>query len=137
MPWPPRPAAGGRAIPALTSRFDLRALDMASASLPDPSIFWLAIANHLSQDVAAAPFLWILPLGIYLLSFILCFDREGWYRPRLFRWLLPLAWIAVTLAVAQQGYLNKRESIFLFSLALLIMCIFCHGELARLRPEPG
>jgi hypothetical protein len=102
-----------------------------------PSVLWLSFANHLSQDVAAAPFLWILPLSLYLLSFVLCFDREGWYRPRLFRWLLPLAWISVTLAVSQQGYLSLRESLVLFSLALLILCIFCHGELARLRPDPS
>jgi hypothetical protein len=100
-------------------------------------VLWLSFANHLSQDVAAAPFLWILPLSLYLLSFVLCFDREGWYRPRLFRWILPLAWIAVTLAVSQQGYLSLRESLVLFSLALLILCMFCHGELARLRPDPS
>ncbi len=102
-----------------------------------PSVLWLSFANHLSQDVAAAPFLWILPLSLYLLSFVLCFDREGWYRPRLFRWLLPLAWLSVTLAVSQQGYLNLRQSLVLFSLALLILCIFSHGELARLRPDPS
>src|ERR1017187_4172603 len=43
------------------------------------SVLLLAITNHLSQNVAAIPFLWVLPLSIYLLSFILCFEGEGWY----------------------------------------------------------
>jgi hypothetical protein len=100
-----------------------------------PSVLWLAIANHLSQDVAPVPFLWILPLSLYLLSFVLCFDREGWYRPRLFRWLLPLAWAAVTFGVAQRDMLSIKQGIIIFPGALFIICMFCHGELARLRPE--
>src|SRR5438876_6488169 len=67
------------------------------------SSLWLAVANHLSQEVAAIPFLWVLPLGLYLLSFILCFERNGWYRPLIFRWLLPAAWIAVCYRIALQG----------------------------------
>src|SRR5205823_11897534 len=43
------------------------------------SILLLAVTNHLSQNVAAIPFLWVLPLSIYLLTFIICFDREKWY----------------------------------------------------------
>jgi hypothetical protein len=43
------------------------------------SIALLAVTNHLSQDVAAVPFLWVLPLSLYLLSFILCFDSDRWY----------------------------------------------------------
>ena len=60
-----------------------------------PSILWLAVANHLSQDVAPVPFLWILPLGLYLLSFVLTFDHERWYRPGFYKWALPVSWIAV------------------------------------------
>src|SRR5580698_8143701 len=44
------------------------------------SMLLLAITNHISQNVAAIPFLWILPLSLYLLSFILCFESSGWYR---------------------------------------------------------
>lgn len=43
------------------------------------SVALLAVTNHLSQDVAAVPFLWVLPLSLYLLSFILCFDSDRWY----------------------------------------------------------
>lgn len=99
-----------------------------------PSVLWLAVANQLSQDVAAVPFLWIMPLALYLLSFILCFYRDRCYRPRLYRWLLPLAWIGITITVAQQGFLNIKWTVPILSAALFLCCMFCHGELARMRP---
>jgi hypothetical protein len=102
-----------------------------------PSTLWLAVANHLSQEVAAVPFLWILPLGVYLLSFILCFDRMGWYRPPVYRWILPVAWLAMGFRLARQGVIGGlRWEILLFSAALFACCMFCHGELAGRKPEP-
>ena len=67
------------------------------------STLWLAIANYLGQQVAAMPFLWVVPMAIYLLSFILCFEADGWYRPALFRWLMPVAWIAIGSRIALEG----------------------------------
>lgn len=97
------------------------------------SVLWLAVANHLSQEVAPVPFLWVLPLSIYLLSFILCFESEDrWYRPALFRWLLPAAWIVAGYSIASaQGLLREIGA---FSFALFVWCMFCHGELARTKP---
>ncbi|MFB3826833.1 MAG: spermidine synthase [Bryobacteraceae bacterium] len=103
-----------------------------------PAAMWMGAANQLSQSVAPAPFLWILPLGIYLLSFVLCFDREGWYRPRLFRFLLPVGWLAISFGLAQQS--SARALIWtvgLFSAGLFASAMFCHGELARRKPEPA
>jgi SAM-dependent methyltransferase len=101
------------------------------------SMLWLAVANHLSQEVAPVPFLWVLPLGLYLLSFILCFEGRGWYRPSLFRWLLPAAWIAVCFRIALQGSAGGLGwEIPVFSAALFICCMFCHGELAESKPDP-
>ena len=98
------------------------------------SALWLAVANHLSQEVAPVPFLWVLPLSIYLFSFILCFESDrAWYRPALFRWLLPAAWIGGGYSIASvQGL---RWEISGFSLALFVWCMFCHGELARTKPR--
>jgi len=101
------------------------------------STLWLAVANHLSQEVAAIPFLWVLPLSLYLLSFILCFDSGGWYRPRVYRWILPVAWVAMCWRLASQGPAGGfRWEILLFSTALFICCMWCHSELARRKPEP-
>jgi len=101
------------------------------------STLWLAVANHLSQEVAAVPLLWILPLGMYLLSFILCFDREGWYSPRLYRWILPAAWLVMGFRLARRGLIGGLQwEILLLSAALFLCCMFCHGELARRKPEP-
>ena len=44
------------------------------------SLMLLATTNHVCQDVAVVPFLWVIPLGLYLLSFVICFDHERWYR---------------------------------------------------------
>ena len=44
------------------------------------SFMLLAVTNHITHDVASVPFLWILPLTIYLITFILCFEGRGWYR---------------------------------------------------------
>jgi predicted O-methyltransferase YrrM len=98
------------------------------------SVLWLAVANHLSQEVAAVPFLWVFPLSLYLLSFILCFESRRWYRPAAFRWLLPAAWAMMGWRIAMPGSLQWEMAIF--SGALLVCCMFCHGELARRKPEP-
>ena len=100
-----------------------------------PSVLWLATGNQLSQDVAAVPFLWILPLAIYLLTFVLCFDSDRWYRPRLFRWIMPLAWGGIVAVVSQRGYLEIRTTVPVLLASLFLCCMFCHGELARLKPE--
>jgi hypothetical protein len=99
------------------------------------STLWLAVSNYLSQEVAAIPFLWVLPLSLYLLSFVLCFEWEGWYRPALFRWLLPAAWIAIGSRVGLTGKSGDlRVDIPVLLAALFIVCLFCHGELARTKP---
>ena len=61
------------------------------------SVALLAVTNHLSQDVAAVPFLWVLPLSLYLLSFILCFDSDRWYVRVLFApaAMLSILWLCL------------------------------------------
>jgi SAM-dependent methyltransferase/uncharacterized membrane protein YbaN (DUF454 family) len=88
------------------------------------------------QDIASIPFLWILPLALYLLSFILCFDREGWYRPRLYEWLVAAAlggmcWIFFE----RDATLPLQKAIPILSAGLLVCCMFCHGEVARQKPH--
>ncbi len=98
------------------------------------SALWMSVANHLSQEVAPVPLLWVLPLSIYLLTFILCFESAGWYRPSIFRWLLPVAWFAAAYRIAGQGPSGLMWEIVTFSVALFVWCMFCHGEIARTKP---
>jgi SAM-dependent methyltransferase len=91
----------------------------------------LAVTNHITQNVAAIPFLWILPLTLYLLSFVLCFESDQWYRRGLF---LPLLVILVSVCAfglqAPKLGLNLKIAIPLYCAGLFTVCMFLHGELA-------
>jgi len=101
------------------------------------SILLLAVTNHLSQNVAAMPFLWILPLSLYLLSFILCFDRAWWYKRSLFLGLFAVAVGTMAYALSPEFQNNPiKIMVPFFAVGLFICCMVCHGELARLKPHP-
>jgi hypothetical protein len=101
------------------------------------STLLLAISNHLSQNVAPIPFLWVLPLAVYLLSFILCFERENVYNRAVFLPLLVIALDGAGYAIYQnEGNPAIAWAIPTFVAALFICCMVCHGELARLKPDP-
>ena len=102
------------------------------------SVLLLAITNHLSQNVAAIPFLWVLPLSIYLLTFILCFEGSGWYRRNPYLQLLAVAVGAMAYAntVDASSNVNIKVLVPLFCMGLFTCCMVCHGELARLKPHP-
>jgi hypothetical protein len=101
-------------------------------------VLLLAITNHMSQNIAAIPFLWILPLAIYLLTFILCFEGSGWYRRTPYLQLLAVALGSMAYATAseQEGNLPIKIMLPLFAMGLFTCCMVCHGELARLKPHP-
>lgn len=99
------------------------------------SLMLLAVTNYMCQDVASIPFLWVVPLALYLLSFILCFEREGWYRPRLYEWLLAAAIGGMCyLYYGRDSDIPLRWVIVAFSAGLFVCCMFCHGEVARRKP---
>ncbi len=95
----------------------------------------LAVTNHLSQNVAPVPLLWVIPLALYLLSFTLVFAKRQFYS----RWFVARL-LAVALGCA--GYAIHDSSIThaiqisvpLFCSALFVVCLFCHGELAQRKP---
>ena len=101
------------------------------------SVLLLAVTTHLTQDIAAIPFLWILPLSIYLLSFIICFESPGAYRRIIFLPLLlaALAFFAYRLW-PYHAAMQMRAAIALCGAALFVCCMVCHGELVRLKPDP-
>ena len=121
--------------PALAPDSTERVLWVAFAACA--SVLLLAVTTHLTQDIAAIPFLWILPLSIYLLSFIICFESPGAYRRIIFLPLLAaaLAFMGYELWPYHQG-MAMRLSIAAFCAALFVCCMVCHGELVRIKPHP-
>jgi SAM-dependent methyltransferase len=102
------------------------------------SALLLAVTNHLTQNVAAIPFLWVLPLSLYLLSFILCFDSDRWYKRWLFARLAAVALPTLAYAISQESTINALKlAVGFFSVALFVLFMVCHGELARRRPAPA
>src|SRR5712691_8464679 len=99
------------------------------------SLLLLAFTGHMTLNIAAIPFLWVLPLALYLLSFVLCFEASGWYRRWLFLPLLGagLARVCVTLTRSNPSIWTL---IPLYCATLFAACMVCHGELARSKPHP-
>jgi SAM-dependent methyltransferase len=100
------------------------------------SVLLLGTTNQLSQDVSAGPFVWVLPLALYLLTFILAFEREALYSRPLTSVLLLLAVGGVTRAVYEKAGLSLPLQVLVHSGALFSGALLCHGELYRLRPSP-
>ncbi|MHB0958945.1 MAG: spermidine synthase [Pirellulaceae bacterium] len=115
------------------------------------SMSLLAVTNQICQDVAVVPFLWILPLSLYLLTFIICFDAERWYL----RTVTSASTLVVVMLMAAMLIPERVQPLlhrlgidrplpeFIASLALeagfylaalFLICMLCHGELVRLRP---
>jgi hypothetical protein len=100
------------------------------------SIMFLATTNQICQDVGVVPLLWILPLSVYLLSFVLCFEQKNWYSRS---WFHPGIGLAVCAAcfVLYDGELgNIFAQIGIYIFVLFILCMVCNGELARSKPHP-
>lgn len=97
----------------------------------------VATTNQMSLDVAAVPFLWIIPLSLYLLTFILCFDSDRWYLRPLFAVLLPITVINMVRILYQGSELGIVDQVAGYALTLFVCCMCCHGELARMRPVPS
>jgi hypothetical protein len=98
------------------------------------SCLLLAVTNHLTQNIASIPFLWVVPLSIYLITFILCFDHPRWYVRPLF-----LAAAAVLLPIMAwfSDSLDLWVAAPLYAGGLFVACMVCHGELYRMRPGPA
>jgi len=102
------------------------------------SMLLLSLTSQMCQDVAVVPFLWILPLSLYLLTFVIAFDHERWY----------LRTLAIPLAAAAMGmtiWLMNRQyastewpllwQIVIYCSAIFFGCLICHGEVVRMKPH--
>ncbi|MBI3057346.1 MAG: fused MFS/spermidine synthase, partial [Betaproteobacteria bacterium] len=124
-------AAGGRDAGAVKPGAGQQLVWLALAAMA--SFLLLAVTNHICQNVASLPFLWILPLSLYLATFIFCFDHPRWYRRNIF---LVLAAIALPVMAWYSDSLDLKVAIPIYLAGLFVCCMFCHGELAQLKPAP-
>ncbi len=100
------------------------------------SALLLATTNQMCLDVAVVPFLWIVPLSLYLISFILTFDHERWYVRPVFLALLPYI-LLVAFARLRDGVdVSLEQQVAGYAAALFVCCMCCHGELSRSKPAP-
>ncbi|MCG8584651.1 MAG: fused MFS/spermidine synthase [Pirellulales bacterium] len=132
----------------------------ASKATPIDALLWLVLSsmgtvmlmattNQICLDVAAIPFLWVLPMALYLISFIVCFNRQRWYH-RGFWTITFVSSLAVTVLMLRETTLNVFGSriefhaghdlvwqILVLTITMFSCMMCCHGELARLRPKTG
>ena len=102
------------------------------------SVLLLAITNHITQNIAAVPLLWIVPLTLYLLTFILCFDGRGWYKRDIILAMVSAALGVMAWTLADAGLAHELQiQVGVFCVGLFLACMFCHGELVRLKPAPS
>ena len=99
-----------------------------------PSALLLGVTLHISTEIAAVPFLWVVPLALYLLTFVLVFARRPLLPHRLMLWLqVPVVAAVAGFYVVPHLYIVTG----LHLLGLFVTAMVCHGELARLRPKPA
>lgn len=102
------------------------------------SVMLLAVTNHLTQNVASVPLLWLVPLTLYLATFIIAFEGGAWYQPRYLWPLLLIALVAMAwLLVDTEYHYRLALQLGVFLPGLFIGCLFCHSELYRTRPAPA
>ncbi|XZE44842.1 spermidine synthase [Pirellulaceae bacterium SH467] len=99
-----------------------------------PSMMLLATTNQVCQDTAVIPFLWIAPLALYLLSFILTFESERWYSRRPTIQLAAISYLALYGLKLLDWKTHLSVEIALYFVGLFMVCMVCHGELYRSRP---
>jgi hypothetical protein len=110
---------------------------LAWLSLPAlASLGLLATTNHVCQDVAVIPFLWVVPLALYLLSFIIAFDHERWYVRPAFAGLVVVSTVLLASLDLFPVWMSFDKELVLYFVGLFALCMVCHGELVRHRPAP-
>lgn len=131
--WRMRDSVHHEAEPAAPPSVALKSGWLALSAIG--SALLVATTNQMSQEIAVVPFLWILPLTIYLLSFILCFESEHWYSRRTFSFLLAAAVPIAVIALSAGGLLPIAAQIAIYCGVLFIACMVCHAELAAVKPH--
>lgn len=100
------------------------------------SAMLLAVTDLLSEQASAGPFMWVLPLSVYLLSFIVCFGQPEWSARAVW---MPLTFVALGMLwwMYADGDVDLLKLCVLYSAGLFICCMSLHGEWVRHRPDPA
>jgi len=98
------------------------------------SLVLLATTNQICQDVAVIPLLWIVPLALYLLTFIFCFHSERWYSRLLFGIALAICAGVVCWVMYKGVFVSLKIQLASYCATLFVTCMICHGEMVRLKP---
>ena len=129
----PAPAGDGNAHGPPTLARQLLWCTLAGTA----SILLLGVSNHITQNIASVPLLWIVPLALYLLTFILAFDGTGWYKRDIVLSMTAAALGVMAWTLADPSLTHELPiQVGVFCIGLFLACMFCHGELVRLKPAP-
>lgn len=122
-----------------TRRREARPLNAVLTVLLSASgvVVLLAVTNEITQNVAPIPFLWILPLVGYLLTYIICFSGERWYDRAVWGSLFVVAASSLIILHFFGTSFPIVPVVVSYLLVLFCACMVCHAELYRLRPKPG
>lgn len=115
-------------------RLSLALMSLWIALSATASLFLLSVTNQISQEVAVIPFLWVLPLALYLLSFILTFSGERGYNRKFYAGMFIVSTALTVFVMLNATAIPVYWQILAYSLLLFSACMLCHGELYRLRP---
>ncbi len=123
--------------PAIRPSSDIKGSTLASWLLLSalPSAFMLAVSNVITLELGSVPLVWILPLVLYLLSYVFTFGRRQWISPT----LLHAFWPAAVVCGLSCLYFVDIGNLWVFAahlVALFALAMVGHGELHRLRPPP-
>jgi hypothetical protein len=99
------------------------------------SLLLLSTTSLVSEDMGVVPMIWVLPLTLYLLTFILCFSGFPFYRRSIFWPAMVLVLVMATMGLFRGAYLSAYAQIYVFCFTLFVICMVCHGELARNVPR--
>lgn len=100
------------------------------------SLMLLATTNQLCQDLTVVPMLWIAPLAVYLITFIICFDHDRWYNRIFFIPLIAVSILAVNWMLHDIRSVPINLQLGIYVVAMFAACMVCHGELVRSKPAP-
>ena len=119
------------APPSFAARLFWLLLPMAASAL------LLAVTNHVLRNIAAMPLLWVAPLALYLLSFVIAFDSPRWYwRPIWYPWFALFSGAMIYVLIGLFLIYSYLPQLLFYMSGFFVCCMVCHGELASLKPSP-